>query len=161
MLRKFDASIAANKQAIEMDGGNYTLWGNLGDAYYYGGHREESAGAYERASELATKNLEINPHDAETLVSLAGYQAMLGKRDSALLYAGRALESSPNGPEIQFTVAQIYNQLGDQAEALRWLKKSLEAGFSPITVRDTASLDNLRANKDYQRLIGTYSSKAS
>jgi eukaryotic-like serine/threonine-protein kinase len=161
MLRKFDAAVAADKQAIDLDGGSYTLWGNLGDAYYYGGHREESAGAYEKASELAAKNLDVNPHDAETLASLASFQAMLNKRDSALLYAGRALESSPNGPEIQFTVAQVYNQLGDQREALRWLKKSLDAGFSPIIVQGTASLDNMRANKDYQRLLTAYSSKAS
>ena len=156
MLRNFDAAIAANQQAIDLDGGSYTIWGNLGDAYYYGGHREEAAQAYEKASELATKNLNVNPHDAETLVSMAGYQAMLKQREPALLYAGRALESAPNDPEIQFSVAQIYNQLGEKKEALRWLKKSLNAGFSPVLAEHTASLDNLRGDRDFQALLSPH-----
>jgi serine/threonine-protein kinase len=156
MLRNFDAAVATNKDAIAVDGGNYTIWGNLGDALYYGGHREEAAAAYQKASELALKNLDVNPHDAVTLVSLASYQAMLNKKDSALLYTGRALESAPNDPETEFTVAQIYNQLGDRKEALRWLKKSLDGGFSPADVERTASLDNLRNDQEYQALMSPH-----
>jgi serine/threonine protein kinase/tetratricopeptide (TPR) repeat protein len=153
LTRKFDDAATAGRQAIELEGENYGLWGNLADAYYYGSRRADAVTPYEKASELVAKSLEINPRDGLALVSLASYQAMLGRRDSALLYAGRAVESSPSDPEVFFDLAQIYNQLGDQQEALRWLKKSLDAGFSLPLVENTASLDNLRSNGEYQRLI--------
>jgi len=41
----------------------YVTWGNVGDALYYAGQREQAAQAFRKAVQLAIKALTVNPKD--------------------------------------------------------------------------------------------------
>lgn len=157
-LHRFDDAARSIREAIELDKDNYVLWGNLGAAYYYGNHRDESAKAYNQAIELGTKRLIVNPQDAQALSDVAGFYSMIGKREQALKAIQKAQKLSPEDPEILFNSALVYNKLGDQSRAKVFLGKSLDAGYSPTEIRDTPSLDNLRSDPEFQKVIKSHPS---
>jgi tetratricopeptide (TPR) repeat protein len=152
-LHRFDDAARNFKEAIEFDKDNYVLWGNLGAAYYYGNHRDESMKVYEQAINLTAKHLAVNPHDATALSDMASFYSMVGKRSEALTAIEKAQKLSPEDPEVLFNAALVYNQLGDEHRAKLLLGKSLRAGYSPTEIRDTPSLDNLRSDSEFQKII--------
>jgi tetratricopeptide (TPR) repeat protein len=78
---------------------------------------------------------------------------MLGNRVEAFSYLNRALQLSPRDPELLFTAAEVYNQLGDQERAIMFVQQALTAGCSPAEIRDTPALDNLRGNAEFQKVF--------
>jgi serine/threonine protein kinase/tetratricopeptide (TPR) repeat protein len=149
-LREFDKAAKAFSQAIEFDEKNYPLWGNLADAYYYGGHRSEAVAGYTKATELATQQLTINPQDGSVLADLADYRSMLGDKDGAFADIDRALRLSPRDPNTLFIMAQIYNQFGNEKETIRYLQKALDAGFPAVQIQDDPALDHLRTTPAFR-----------
>jgi serine/threonine protein kinase/tetratricopeptide (TPR) repeat protein len=159
-MREFDEAAKAFSEAIRLDENNYPLWGNLADAYYYGGHQPQAVAGYNRASELAAQQLRINPHDGSVLADLADYHSMLGDKDSSFAYIRQALQYSPRDPDVLFETAQIYNQFDDEKDAIRWLQRALDAGFPIAQLQDVPALDNLRAKSDFQNLLDSNKTKA-
>jgi serine/threonine protein kinase/Tfp pilus assembly protein PilF len=155
-LRKFDQSADAFREAIQFDANNYTLWGNLADSYFYGGHRPEALVAYRKAADLATQQLTVNPQDGSLLAALGGYNSMLGDKEQSFMYIGRAVQSSPHDPEVLFDMAQIYNQFREEKETMIWLQKALNAGFPLVQVQDSPSMDNLKSQEEFRKLLRSY-----
>jgi serine/threonine protein kinase/tetratricopeptide (TPR) repeat protein len=154
-LRRFDDAARAYQDAIVFDSNDYSLWGNLGAAYYYGGHQSESVLPFTNAIKFASERLGINPKDALALSDLASYHSMLGNKDEAFRDLQRALQLSPKDPEILFSAAQIYDQFGDQTSAIDWLHRAVIAGCSRAEIRDSPALDNLRPSAAFQDLLSS------
>jgi eukaryotic-like serine/threonine-protein kinase len=152
-MRRFDQAAQAYKDAINFDSSNYTLWGNLAAAHYYGGHRFESDIEYKKSNQLAMQKLEINPKDASVLADVAANHSMLGNRSQAFSYLNRAMQLSPRDPEILFTAAQVHNQFGNQERAIILVQEALREGCSPTEIRDAPALDNLKSNAEFQRIL--------
>jgi eukaryotic-like serine/threonine-protein kinase len=152
-LRKFADAEGAYERATKLEPQQYVTWGNLGAAKYYGGASRESAPAYQKALELATAELKVNPYDSDVLSDVAQYYSMLGDRDHALLYLRQALHYGHGEKELLFTAAQVYNQLGETGLALEWLTKTVQAGYSTSKIRDFPSFQNLVDNPRYQQLV--------
>ena len=154
-LHRYADSAVAFEQSTQLDPQNYLIWGNLGDAYYWApGRRAESTAAYARAIALGGEKLRVNSRDAEVLSSLAMYHAMRGERKPALDTLNAALALNPKNPGLLFNAGITYQQLGDTERALDALEKSVAAGTSPATLRDTPNFDVLRANPRYLKLVG-------
>jgi eukaryotic-like serine/threonine-protein kinase len=153
-LHRYAESAAAFEKCTQLDPQNYLMWGNLGDAYYWApGRRAEASHAYGRAIALGNEKLHVNSRDAEVLSSLAMYHAMRGERKPALDNLNSALQLNPKSPELLFNAGITYQQLGDTQRTLDVLEKSVAAGISAATLRDTPNFDDLRANPRFLRLI--------
>jgi serine/threonine protein kinase/tetratricopeptide (TPR) repeat protein len=132
----------------------YLIWGNLAEAYYWlEGQRKRAQGTYEKAIALAQDQLDVNPRDADTLIHLGLYHAMLGHQQPALNYLQRALAISPLDTEVLFMAAKIHAQLGHEAAALRFLRDSIKAGYSVFFVRDDPAFKVLANNVLFQQLV--------
>jgi len=151
-LRNFDQAARTTQEALKLDDTDYATWGNLGDAYYYGGNKSSAMESYKKAISLAEQRLKVNPRDSEVLGDLAGYWSMLGDRARALDYLDRSLVGK-NEKELLFNAAVVYNQLHETGTALEWLSKALAAGYSKSVVSKAAALDNLHNNPRYQALM--------
>jgi tetratricopeptide (TPR) repeat protein len=151
-LRKFDQAARNMQEGLKLEGSDYQVWGNLGDAYYYGGNKSAATDSYQKAISLAEQKLKTNPRDTEVLSDLASYWAMLGNRSRALGYLDR-FQVGKNDKELLFQAALVYNQLHETGTALEWLSKALAAGYSKSVVTKAPNLDNLHDNPRYQALM--------
>jgi tetratricopeptide (TPR) repeat protein/TolB-like protein/predicted Ser/Thr protein kinase len=156
-LKNYDEAARTYERATQVDPGEYMLWWNLGDAYYWDtGRRPEAAKAYRKAIALGKEKLAVNPKDIQVLSVLAICHAMLGDRPAALEALRRAQTLAPADPEVQFRAAVVHTHLGDAPAALDTLEKALAAGYSVARARDDPVFDGLR---DHPRFRGMLSKK--
>ena len=137
----------------KLDENNYLIWGNLGDARYWGTQREQAPDAYRQAFALAEELRQTTPEDALLLADMAGYHAMLGNEAEALKLIDRALALAPSEPERQLQAAQVYAQLGRSGEALRRLAEGIEGGLSLAFVSKNPWFSDLRDSSDFQAIV--------
>jgi tetratricopeptide (TPR) repeat protein len=142
--RRFDRAVDHNRRAIELVSRDYAVWGNLGEAYYWAdGKRESSREAYERAVELALEQLQINAEDYYAMGELAKYYAMLGEESQATEYLERALDLSPDDPDLQLNAAIVHARLGHVEDARSWLEKCRQGGITEGWITANPIFDDL------------------
>ncbi len=152
--RRFPEAARTYEEALKLDERNYTVWWNLGDAYYWMPEkRAQAAAPYQKAIALASKKLEVNPRDADALGVRALCHAMLQEKKLAMADLAAALKTAPNDAELNYQAALVHNQLGNGQEALDSLEKALAAGYAPSRVRDTPNFDKLQSNPRFLALL--------
>jgi serine/threonine-protein kinase len=152
-LNKFSEAADAYQEAAKLDPQQYVIWGNLGDALFYSGKKDQSVAPLRKAVELAQGELKVNAHDPNVLSSLAGYDSMLGDRKNALLYLGQALQYGHNDKDVLLDAASVYNHLGENALAVEFLAKMVQAGYTADKLRSLHEFDNLATMPGYQQLM--------
>ena len=152
-LHKFDEAAEAYQAAAKLDPQQYVIWGNLGDALFYSGKKDQSVAPLRKAVELAEGELKVNPHDPDVLSSLASYYSMLGDRKHALLYLGQALQYGHNDKDVLLDAASVYNHLGENGLAVEFLAKMVQAGYTADKIRSLREFDNLASMPGYQQLM--------
>ncbi len=154
LMHRFPEAIAALEQAAKLDNSWWQIWGNLGDALYWSpDQRAQAPAKYRQAISIGLSKLQVNPRDAELLAYLANYSAMVNDRSAALDYLERALKISPSNGEVLFRAAIVYNHFNQTEQALAYLKKALDGGYSRAIVRDTPDFQALQQNPQFQALI--------
>jgi len=151
---KFAEAAAAYEPATKLEPQQYVTWGNLGEARYYEGKKDEAMRAFHKAADLAGEQLKVNPRDSDVLSDTSEYYAMLGDKKQALLCLGQALQYGHSEKELLFTAAEVYNELGETGLALEWLTKAVRAGYSPSKFRDYPAFQNLADNPNFRQLVG-------
>jgi eukaryotic-like serine/threonine-protein kinase len=153
-LHRYPDAIAALEKARKLKEDDYLNWGNLGDALYWSpDRRSEASQAYKRALELATEHVRTNPKDQIAQIYIAEYSAMIGDRHTATSAMQKALAIAPHDPEVLFRAALVCKQLGDDRQALNWLRKAADANYSRTIIRDSPDFATLAADADFQQLI--------
>jgi tetratricopeptide (TPR) repeat protein len=152
--KRFSEAAIFFEQAAVLDPGNYEVWGNLGDAYYWAtGPRDRSVGAYQKALSLGEGERKVNPRNAHLLSYLAGYRAMIGEVRPSHENIAEALRLMPGDPEVLYYAGFVYAQLGEKEKAINALQRSVAAGYSPAIVRDTPNFEVLRDDPRFRALI--------
>ena len=148
------AEAAVNYQrAVDMQPNNAALHRNLGDARRRQGLGREAEIAYARAVEQLQSELRVNPNHPLSLISLAVYQAKLGRRTDAVATARRAESLSPDDPQVLFRSAVTYALVNDQATAIRFLREALDKGFDGATAVAEEDLESLRTLPEFKALF--------
>ena len=153
-LGRYTEAAAAYEKSVRLLPDHYENWGNLGDAYrQLPGQESKAAGACERSTALARKELATNPRDATARSSLALCLAKTGKTEEAEAEARRSLEASPAEPDILYKAAIVSNRAGKTTEALDRLRKALQAGYTAEIARREPELANLRSIPAFQDIV--------
>jgi eukaryotic-like serine/threonine-protein kinase len=141
------------KDASDLTPKSEQVWGNLGDAYACAGQRDDANRAYQRAVELGTERLDVNPNDGEMLSVVALYQAKLGEKIKALVNIQKARRIAPTSRKVLWESALVYELAGNRTEALAALTGAIHGGQPLDEVRGEPALANLRADPRYQKLM--------
>jgi tetratricopeptide (TPR) repeat protein/tRNA A-37 threonylcarbamoyl transferase component Bud32 len=150
---RFAEAARTYEQAIQIDPGQYMLWGNVAEAYYWMGRRTDANRDYRKAIELARQDLTVNPKNAEVRGDCAMYLAMAGDRSAAQHDLSSALAAAPaNDSDTLYKAAIVYTQSGDSDKAIAYIQKAVAAGFSPNRIRDNPVFDGLRTDARFQAL---------
>jgi eukaryotic-like serine/threonine-protein kinase len=153
-VRRFDDSARSFAQSLKLNDKDYYVWWNLGDAYsWMPGKAIEAAEAYAKCISLADEELKIDPRDTTALGVQAICFAMTNARKAALANLKSATRLSPKDAELCFDAALVLNHLGESEQALRWLEKSVAAGYSRTLARDSPFFDALHAHPRFQKLF--------
>ena len=142
------------EKAVSMDGGNHQTWGNLAEAYATEpGLAAKAAPAYERAIQLARRQLEVNPGNGAVRASLAAYLIASGKRQQALAEISQARRQAPEDQNVLFRSAVVYERAGDRSRALEALASAAANGYSKAMIRAAADLAELRKDPRYRETV--------
>jgi len=154
LMNRYRESISALQQALKLDNHDWMVWGNLADALYWSvSRRGESVVNYRKAISIANSQAEINPEDAPTLAYLANYTAMLGDQQAAFGYLQKALALAPSNGEVLFRAAVVHNDFNQREQALSYLSKAVQAGYSRTIIRDSPDFSNLRQDQQFHAIV--------
>lgn len=153
-LGRFKEDVEFTQRAIALRPQKYDYWGNLADAYrMIPGQTDKASPAYRQAASLAEKLLAVNSSDSDVLSSLALYHSRLGDAAGARQYLARALQVSPNDMDILRIACLVHLDSRESQEALKWLEKSVRAGYSREQLIANPELASLRSQPEFDRLV--------
>ena len=123
---RFEAAVDHQTKALEYAPNDYRVWGRLGEANYYVPNKAAAQTAFERAVELASKNLDVNDRSWRTLALQATYLAYLGRIDEATESAQSAITLSNDSAEAYYSMAQVQVLAGQEDLARAAIDKAIE-----------------------------------
>jgi serine/threonine protein kinase/tetratricopeptide (TPR) repeat protein len=159
---RYRESVAAFEKGVELRPSNPLMWGNLGDAYRWTtGGQERSRNAYLRATQLLEQQLSREPANVRDRSRLALYLSKQGDTRRALTELGTIADLANRDVNTLYRAAVTYELSGNRQEALRWLGRALENGYSMRDVTTDPELAGLRGDVRYQRLATGFERRSS
>ena len=153
-LGRYAEAAAAYEKSAELAPNEYVLWQNLGEAYSRlpdGAARAKVA--FQRAVDLGSQALEVNPRDPATHASLAFCLAKLGEADRSRRSMDTALRLDPSGISTKYRAAKIAAMRNEPEQAMKYLKAAIDGGYSVPEAAREPEFAPLRARADFQQLI--------
>ncbi len=127
---------------------------NLADSYRYTpGNQQKALEAYRHAIQLAQKNLESDPQDADVLSYLAICYAKSGDFKNALAKISEARRLAPDDMPILCSSILVYEIINQRDKALEVLQEYIERGGPMEEVFADPELRKLRTDPRYQQLV--------
>jgi serine/threonine-protein kinase len=152
-LKQSDLAVQLSEKAVQVAPTSWMYVGNLADAYRMAGRKDAAAGTYEKAIELAKKDLLVNPRNAVTMGGLGLWYAKSGdtKQGKRLIEAARAID--PANVDLMYFQAQIAALDNDTPGAIAALKEALAKGMRPEIAVAEPDLQNIKTNPGFQQLV--------
>lgn len=161
-IGKNEEAADAMKRAADLMPHSHVMWRNLADAYdQIPGRQADARQTYQKALEVATEQLKINPNDPDALDGSALYYAHLGDKDDAEVFIKRALVIAPHNSDALFTSALVYEIIGQREQALEAINAAVKAGFSVEDINKEPVLKALRTDPRYQKWLRSMSEKSA
>jgi TolB-like protein/Flp pilus assembly protein TadD len=142
----YEEAAALYRHAAELDGSDFRIWGNLGDALSASADTAAQAREpYLRASQMADRYLKLKSDDAQGFAQLSWYLANLGEGDKARSMLAKAESIATERGEVAFWGAQTMAVLDDLPAARRQLDAARKEGIPEVRIAATPVLRRLAA----------------
>ena len=142
--------------------GDYRVWGDLGDAYRsVKGRDQDAASAYARAIKLARERLSLNPNDATAHSYLAVFLAKTGNPREGVVQIQAALALDEKDADFLFDAAVVAVLDGRQQDAIAWIRRAVDAGYSRAIVAREPEFSGLRDDPQFQELVRSAARRAA
>jgi len=105
---------------------------------------------YQRAVDLATQALRVDPRDVDARISLADFYAKLGDRNRAAEQMNQ-LPADLSDPHVLVFGAVVHMDMADRDAALSSLERAHTRGLPGGELRDWIELDPLKMSRDSRR----------
>ena len=151
---RYTDAARAFERAVTVNERHYQVWRNLACAYHWApGERDKARNAFLRAIELGEAERRINPKNTRVLMHLAECYSMLGDVSHARETLDSALSiEPPRDVSIMLNAGLVCEQIGEREQALEWVGKALQQGYSRQLVEGSPSLAELRADPRFRDL---------
>ncbi len=158
-LKRYEDSIKMFEKAVELSPQDEQLMGNLSDAYRAAGRKDQASTTYDKAIQLAFRQLQVNPKLASVTGDLALYYAKKGDGGHALEYIRQARSLDREDLQLLYFQAQIYALTNHQQEALTTLRQAFQKGYSSEEAVNDPELGSLKSLPEFTKLVAEYSGK--
>lgn len=119
-LDQWESADKAYEEAIELDGDNDVALNNYA---YYLSEREERL---EKAWQMASRALELNPGNAAFLDTLGWIYFKMGELEKAHKYIQASIDTGSASAEVLEHMGDVYEQMEKKDQARRWWQKALD-----------------------------------
>ena len=131
----------------------HLLWRDIGDCYAMLNDAARVQESYAKAAELLSESLRTNPRRAALWMTLAFYNAKLGRRAAAEEAIRNSEERGAPDLKSKFEKAEALALLGRREEALRLVLDCMDNGLSPVDVDLAVDLKEIRADPRYKNYV--------
>jgi Flp pilus assembly protein TadD len=137
------------EEATKLQPANHVIWGNLGDArWQIPGDRDPAREAFQKAYQLASQQIVLNPADVQLRKSYALYLAKLGHPEEARTEIEAAIQQAPKDMSVHFYAARVFAVIGDLKRAEMEASECLALGYDPKEVEREPDLRLIRKTVD-------------
>ncbi len=147
--RYADAADAVGK-ALQLNDKDYLTWGNLALAYEGLKDKDKAGKAQDREIALLEQAARDTPRDASVQSLLGLLYAKKRLREKAIPRIQSALALSPDDSGVLENVGQAYEDLGDRAQALQYIERSLQKGYSFAALKNIPELQSLLSDPNFR-----------
>jgi eukaryotic-like serine/threonine-protein kinase len=126
------------------------VWGNLGIAYEGLQDKEKEGEAWDHEISLLEQVVRDNPRDAIAQSNLGLLYAKKKLREKAIPRIQSALALSPGDPNVLENAGETYEDLGDRAQALEYIQKSLQKGYALADLKNIPDLQGLISDPSFR-----------
>jgi eukaryotic-like serine/threonine-protein kinase len=148
--RKYAEAADAVERALQLNNKNYLVWGNLALAYEGLKDNEKMGKAQDHEIVLLEQAVQDSPRDAVMQSNLGLLYAKKKLREKAISRVQSALALSPDDANVLEAVGEAYEDLGDRAQALRYIEKSLQKGYALTDLRTIPDLQALLSDPTFR-----------
>jgi serine/threonine-protein kinase len=148
--KKYADAAAATEKALQLDDKDYVVWSNLVIAFDGLKNEEKANQAREREIPLLEQAARDTPRDAVVQANLALLYAKKKVREKAISRIQSALALSPDDANVLAAVGESYETLGDRAQALQYIEKSLQKGYTLSSLKSSPGMQSLLADPGFR-----------
>jgi serine/threonine protein kinase/tetratricopeptide (TPR) repeat protein len=148
--RKYEEASKAVEKALQLNNRDYLVWGNLAIAYEGLNQGEKQAEARDHEIALLEQEVQATPRDAVKQSILGLLYAQKKVREKAISHLESALALSPDDPNVLEPAGEAYEVMGDRAQAIRCIQKSVQMGYSLASLRNIEALKKLLSDSSFR-----------
>jgi TolB-like protein/tetratricopeptide (TPR) repeat protein len=154
-LGDYEKAIERYINAANLAPNDYLVWGNLADAYYFGGAQQQvSQVAYKRAIDLAEKLLEINADASLVISHIALYYSRIGDDEKARELEARVNAEGEDAMYVHYNSALVHAQFGETDAAIAALEQAVEHNYHRKLISVDPAFEALRKDERFVQLVG-------
>ena len=146
----FANSAAASEKALALNDKNFMVWANLAAAYESRGDLSKATAAEDREQPLLEQAVQQSPRDGASQARLGLLYAHKKMREKALSQTRTALALAPEDSDVLEHVGETYELLGDRKQAIDYIEKSLQKGYSLDVLKGDPNLKNLLSDPNFR-----------
>jgi len=147
---KYSEAAEAVEKALQLNDKDYMTWGNLALAYEGLKDKEKADKAHDREIVLLEQAAHDTPRDAIVQSMLGLLYAKKKLREKALPRIQSALALSPDDANVLANVGEAFEDLGDRAQALQYIEKSLQKGYALTALKNATDLQGLISDPSFR-----------
>ena len=147
---KYAEGASATEKALQLNDKDYMVWENLAIAYEGLHDEEKTERAREREAPLLEQAALNNPRDAMVQSYLGLLYAKKKIREKAIPRIQSALALSPDDPNVLENAGEAYEDLGNRAQAIQYIDRSLQKGYDLGALKTTPDLQGLLADPNFK-----------
>jgi len=140
----------ALEKALQLNDKDYVVWSDLAFAYERLNDKQRAGKAQDRETVLLEQAVRDTPRDAVAQSYLAVVYAKKKLREKAVSRIQSALALSPDDPNVLEFAGEAYEDLGDRAQALQYIHKSLQKGYALGDLKKTPDLQGLLSDPNFR-----------
>jgi serine/threonine-protein kinase len=147
---KYAEGASATEKALQLNGKDYMVWENLAVAYAGLRNEEKEGAARDHEAPLLEQAALDSPRDAMVQSYLGLLYAKKKLREKAIPHIQSSLALSPDDANVLENAGEAYEDLGDRAQALRYIERSLQKGYDLAALKNTPDLHDLLADPNFR-----------
>jgi serine/threonine-protein kinase len=150
-LFRFDEAAAATRRALQLNDKDYRVWCNLMLDELNRNNASGAGDAKEHAEKLLEIYLTTHPQDALAMSWMALFRSEEKQREKALQLAESAATLAPKDALVLLNLAEVDENLGDRAGAIKMAEESLKNGSSMDDLKTRPGLKGVLTDADFHR----------